>query len=1373
MQRHPALFVLLLAVGQAAQATETEHLAIAVLPATGKVSVDGKTDDWDLSGGVFACGDVENQRERFAVWVHAMYDDQALYVLARWTDQTPLNNPGQAEGSYGFAGDCLQVRFIFSPNTADERFSHWTCWQDASGKDVMDVEYGKDFKQGKIRDAQTQGAQQEFSKHDDDRGYVQEMALPWKLLTKTGRSPGAGAGFTMTVEPNFTVGGQGRLTIKDIFKPGVTPDRVFTFMASQCWGPATLERKGRIDPRPVRLADARQFPTRLEGGLPVIDWTGLIRRARLKGFLPIRFNMPDDGFVSLHILNRDGQVVRQLLNASPRTKGQYEVFWDGLTTMNWRTPGQPVPPGTYTYRAIWHRGIGLRLRGWACNGGSAPWDSSPTSNWGGDHGVPVDCAAGGDRVLLAWSGAEAGKALLCCDLDGNVLWRNIRQGMAGAEFVAVDGDIVYAANWASEHGNQLYRVRLTDGTYIPWGGDSPDLTLKDLFSGGRDRPNRIDGLAAVGGKLYLSFTSARFRREHVSNWRGLLEQLRKGGGLAGTIWNRVDEGRRQQAEKWLAGNQPEDEGLKAPNYYTPDVRDAVVKVLNDLLKDRGLAGVPGNAPDDEAALAVRRKLEAAFPQMIKLQTGFVAVVDAARRRVLRTYPVPCPRHLAATSDKLVYVVSCGRDLVALDPASGGTRTIVKSLRNATGVAVDAEGLIYVAVRDPENQVKIFSPEGKTVRAIGRRGGRRLIGPWQADGMAFAAGIAVDAKGQLWVAEADSSPKRISVWNAANGAPAKEFFGPTAYGALGGAINPLDPNLMVGHGCEWRIDPQTGRAKCLGTFDRGGMSNARFGIGPGGRLYLAVAPGWIHGSGDISIYERIGDADYKLRSAFRYEGKDQSAKTRLWADENGDSREQANEVTEVAGHVRFSGWYMNFTPDMTIYSEDQQYRLAGLTACGAPKYGLVRPRKMPAKGLGSADGRKLLAAGAYGEEGSWFECYDIGSGKKLWDYPDNFVGVHGSHRACPPTVGMIRGSFGPCGAAKLPGPLGNVWVIATNVGEWHILTEQGFYLAKLFQGDPMKVAWPNEAVPGAVLDNVPPGAGGEDFGGSIACTRDGRLLLQAGKTAFWNVEVVGLDTVKPLPGGQVNVSSGDVAKAEQFRVEYLQAAVGTRKLTVKKATPTFTGDVNRDFTGAQIIEFRKQADAAVRAAAAWDDRNLCLAWDVRDPTPWLNAASVPEQMYTGGDTVDFQLGTDPKADPKRGEAVQGDLRLSIGNFQGQPTAVLYRRVWSQKKPKQFSSGVVKDYRMDYVEVLADARIEVKVRSNHGYVVEAAVPLAALGLKPADGLKLRGDFGATHGGPDGQRTRLRTYWNNQHTGIVDDVVFELKMEPKYWADLEFRR
>ena len=117
-------------------------------------------------------------------------------------------------------------------------------------------------------------------------------------------------------------------------------------------------------------------------------------------------------------------------------------------------------------------------------------------------------------------------------------------------------------------------------------------------------------------------------------------------------------------------------------------------------------------------------------------------------------------------------------------------------------------------------------------------------------------------------------------------------------------------------------------------------------------------------------------------------------------------------------------------------------------------------------------------------------------------------------------------------------------------------------------------------------------------------------------------------------------------------------------------------------------------------------------------------------------------------------------------------MIYRRVSDVKKPKQFSSGVVKTYPMDYVDVVAEAKIKVSVRPNDGYLVEAAIPLSALGLKPRAGVNVAGDFGVTHGGPDGGRTRLRTYWNNQHTGIVDDAVFELMLEPKNWGELEFR-
>ncbi len=79
--------------------------------------------------------------------------------------------------------------------------------------------------------------------------------------------------------------------------------------------------------------------------------------------------------------------------------------------------------------------------------------------------------------------------------------------------------------------------------------------------------------------------------------------------------------------------------------------------------------------------------------------------------------------------------------------------------------------------------------------------------------------------------------------------------------------------------------------------------------------------------------------------------------------------------------------------------------------------------------------------------------------------------------------------------------------------------------------------------------------------------------------------------------------------------------------------------------------------------------------------------------------------------------------------------------------------------------------VSATTVNGYLVEAAIPLSSLELSLNDGLTLRGDFGVTYGGADGARTRLRSYWNNQHTGIVDDAVFELMMEPKNWGQLQF--
>jgi hypothetical protein len=94
-------------------------------------------------------------------------------------------------------------------------------------------------------------------------------------------------------------------------------------------------------------------------------------------------------------------------------------------------------------------------------------------------------------------------------------------------------------------------------------------------------------------------------------------------------------------------------------------------------------------------------------------------------------------------------------------------------------------------------------------------------------------------------------------------------------------------------------------------------------------------------------------------------------------------------------------------------------------------------------------------------------------------------------------------------------------------------------------------------------------------------------------------------------------------------------------------------------------------------------------------------------------------------------------------------------------------------MDFVDVVSLENIKVNVGgAGKSYLVEAAIPLATLGIQPASGLSLRGDVGVTHGDRAGARTRLRTYWANQHTGLVDDAVFELKMQPKHWGELTFQ-
>jgi hypothetical protein len=1298
-QLSAALFASAAAV---AMATETEHTAFSLFRAPSPVVVDGETGDWNLSGSMLICSDVEEYRDEFASWQSAMFDDENLYLLSRWNDSTPLNNPGLCGSDAGFAGDCLQVRMILDSTgaakkdpQATERCCHIDAWRGRDGRDMIGLVYGRNFDKGGVKNALTEGAKQAFKVRKDGKGYVQELSIPWRLLAPEGYSPKTGDTIIMTYEPNFGTASKLRITTKDFFRPGVVPDRVFAFMASPLWGEVKLADKPPAEPLRVRLSDTRTFKVSMEDGVPVVDWTGLFKDNKPEGFVKIPVTMKEDGYVSLNIKNANGEVVRHLLNAEFLPKGEHQILWDGLTTPNDRKVGAPVAAGSYTWEAIVRKALDMKLVGWAANSGVAPYDC-PGGNWGGDQGNPLAISAVGDRVYMGWTGSEAGQALVCADRDGKVIWRQKRGGFGGASFIVADASNVYAYDYGQE--NMIYRLDAANGQYRNFdGSDTALVSVREALAGhitdaalARENESKhklgLSGLALASGKLFLAY------------------------GTANKPWNDVQPG-----------------------------GDVIV------------------------------------------------VLDQNTGKKVGEFAAKDPKDIRTGADGALYLLADGGKVFTVDAGSYALAKLFDAGEGATCVAAGKDGTVYVGYAEPQNVVKAFDRSGKALRTIGKVGGRALVGPWESDGMRFVAGVSVSDQDRVWVAEYDDKPRRFSCWDAKTGSLVEEFFGPTHYGAGGGAICPTDPLTVCGLNCEWKIDSATGRAKCVAVVTRSHWANARFGQSPDGRVYLVVGGGWGGPWKPNEIFERIAPGKWARRAKLTPEQKGwEIVGCTVWSDRNGDEKEQDDEVRKFDMNLGgwIDGWYMPCNQNLGFGGGEYYIAVTGWTACGAPEYDLSKAVKLPASaiedgksrgGMGaqhnivSEDGKYVIYNGHYGQHNSDMPCYEIATGKRLFAYPNTYVGVHGGHSAPPARQGLIRAAYDFAGTIKMPGAAGNLFFVGTDKGEWHILNDRGFYIGALFEGDPMKIKWPEAAVPGANLNRIPPGMGAEDFGGSVIRTTDGKVYVQAGKTAFIDIRLEGLETIRDLASGKIDFSAEDVVRAGEFQAKYLAAVDSGKRAAFPMREVAFTGDAAKDFEGVEGVAFGPEG-ARVRSWAALGADKIYLAWEVADKTPWKNGAKGSENMYAMGDTVDFQLGTDESADPKRGDPGKGDFRLSIGSVGGAPKAVVYRKVSDEKHPKTFFSGVWRDgVTFDSVKEVA---AEVKVAERGGaYVVEAAVPLAELGIA-GKAQKLRGDFGATFGNDAADDTVLRVHWANQATGLVADEVAELMFKPALWGDIEFK-
>jgi hypothetical protein len=453
-------------------ALPTNNTEILAVPAPENVKTDGNLDDWDLSGTILSCPETAAFLDKAAVRSAAMYDAAGLYLSFRWVDPTPLENmvnpdePGMH--NLGWRSDCLQLRMRTDTQV------HITAWRyKVDGKMAMDINYDQPVGPNRL-DGLEHGARMAFVKNADGRGYVQEIFIPWKLLSKAGKVYQAGESFKLGLHFNWGKGDNKSargIEWQDVVS-SPQANRAFFWKAVAAWGEIKFSPTGKLD-------------------LSVQPWEQAAKGPDLSTIGPvnIEYQLPADGKVTLVIEDNTGRRIRNLVSAYPRMKGANVDRWDGYSDS-----GTPVPPGEYRWRGIYTPGIDIRYQLHLYPSANPPWrNADGTGGWGSDHSAPTDAAAAGDRVFLLYEIAEGGSALIACDLDGNKLWGHGNAFQGGGLVCSADQKELYYANHS-----EFTRVDVTNGKSMSFA-----TGIKNLPTGlAKNTPPT--GLAFQGDRLCVS-----------------------------------------------------------------------------------------------------------------------------------------------------------------------------------------------------------------------------------------------------------------------------------------------------------------------------------------------------------------------------------------------------------------------------------------------------------------------------------------------------------------------------------------------------------------------------------------------------------------------------------------------------------------------------------------------------------------------------------------------------------------------------------------------------------------------------------------------------------------------------------------------------
>ena len=487
--------------------------------------------------------------------------------------------------------------------------------------------------------------------------------------------------------------------------------------------------------------------------------------------IPIHFTLPEPGFATLVIEDVNGMRVRNLISETPFEAGPQLAWWDGLDDLGrdpmaashftYYIPGQLVAPGKYHVRGLVRPEVGLKYEFTPYNEGDPPWRTKDrASEWLANHTPPA-------AVLFLPEGAAP-------ERPGH----------------PAPGGEILAGSFVSEGGSGLAWLDL-DGRKI-----NGQLWIGGVWTGATQLA-RDEGDKPVPG-IY-AYTGAAWTGDKYNGNRPELRLF--------TLSR--DKSKAPQDQRFGTG---EDRALLSPNYQLP--------AGLTLSEHEGLTPLGGLAVHNGLVVVAVTPLD----QLL--------FIDAAGHRTLATAPLEKPHGLAFDSAGHLMAIS-GKQIVRIAPPALSTNapttqqaslsnveTIVShGLDDPQQIAIDKAGNLYVSDRGGSHQVKVFSPEGKLLRAIGDRG-RPSVGPYNPNHMNHPYGVTLDGRGRLWVAEQDKTPKRVSVWST-DGKLLNAYYGPAQYGG-GGELDPLDQSRFFyadEGGMELKIDWKSSKSCPTAIFYR--------------------------------------------------------------------------------------------------------------------------------------------------------------------------------------------------------------------------------------------------------------------------------------------------------------------------------------------------------------------------------------------------------------------------------------------------------------------------------------------------------------------------------------------------------------------------